>query len=383
MEKGLFVLSESDWSLHRKGILDQKRHEEKVKETVKENMSDLITDDSIIMSDGKKTIKIPMRSLDQYRFQYNYDNSQHVGQGKGNSKVGDKVANGSPQKSDEQGNGKGPGAGEEAGEDYFEAEVDVEQLQDLLFAELELPNLEKEKKKGFIMDQSFEFTDIRKKGIMGNIDKKRTILESMKRNHRQNTANNGIHIQEDDLRFKTWEEKEKPDTNAVIIAMMDTSGSMGIWEKYMSRTFFFWAVRFLRKKYKNVDIRFLAHHTEAKEVTEDEFFTKGESGGTICSSVYRLANEIIDNEYPPNEYNIYTFHFSDGDNLTSDNKRCEKLVNALIEKSSLVGYGEVNQYNRHSTLMPVYKNITNQKCRISVMKSKDDILKTLKTFFTK
>ena len=67
----------------------------------------------------------------------------------------------------------------------------------------------------------------------------------------------------------------------------------------MARSFFFWMTRFLRTKYETVEIEFIAHHTEAKVVTEEEFFSKGESGGTICSSAYRKALELIDQKYDP------------------------------------------------------------------------------------
>src|SRR5690348_7374851 len=133
---------------------------------------------------------------------------------------------------------------------------------------------------------------------------------------------------------------------------------MGTFEKYIARSFFFWMNRFLRKKYENVEIVFIAHHTEAKEVTEEEFFSKGESGGTICSSAYLKAIEIIDKRYPPASYNIYPFHFSDGDNLTSDNERCVKLIQQLLKRCNQFGYGEVNQYNRSSTLMSAYRLIS-------------------------
>lgn len=156
----------------------------------------------------------------------------------------------------------------------------------------------KQKDQHEITTQDIRFNDVRKKGLMGNIDKKRTILEAIKRNAlRGHRRPKGISV--DDLRFKTWEEIVIPHSNAVVLAMMDTSGSMGIFEKYIARSFFFWMVRFLRTKYEKVEIVFIAHHTEAKEVSEDHFFTKGESGGTICSSAYRLALEIIDKRYPP------------------------------------------------------------------------------------
>jgi hypothetical protein len=380
MDKNSNILSESDWSLHRKGKMDQERHLEKIKKAVKENLSDLVSEESIVMNDGKGKVKIPVRSLEQYRFRYNFGKQEQVGQGDGTAKPGDKLGNaGNPQ----QGPGQGEGAGEDPGVDYVEAEVSLEEIQDMIFSELELPNLEENKKQDQIQSTHYEFTDIRKKGIMGNIDKKRTILESMKRNFRNNTQSNRLQIHPDDLRFKTWNDKQEPSTNAVVIAMMDTSGSMGLWEKYVARTFFFWTVRFLRTKYKNVEIRFIAHHTEAKEVDEESFFTRGESGGTICSSAYRKALEIIDQDYPPESYNIYAFHFSDGDNLTSDNERCVKLIEELLSKINFFGYGEANQYNRHTTLMSAYKKLEHPKFDFSVIKQKSEILSALKQFFKK
>lgn len=158
---------------------------------------------------------------------------------------------------------------------------------------------------------------------------------------------------------------------------------MGVFEKYVARSFFFWMLRFLRTKYEKVEIAFIAHHTEAKEVTEDAFFSKGESGGTICSSAYRKALEIIDARYPVNQYNIYPFHFSDGDNLTSDNERCVKLVKELMERSNMFGYGEVNQYNRHSTLMSAYRHIKDPKFMYSIIREKGEVYKALKQFFGK
>jgi sporulation protein YhbH len=378
MTEPLFIVSKEDWSLHRKGYQDQTRHQEKVKEAIKQNLPDLVTDESIVMSNGKQVVKVPIKSLDEYRFRYNFSKGKHVGQGDGDSQVGD-VLGTDPQPA--QGPGKGEGAGDQAGEDYYEAEVSMEELQAMLFSELELPNLQKKDKRNMTTTEVI-FNDIRKKGIMSNIDKKRTILENMRRNSKSNSP--GIHhISPDDLRFKTWEEIEKPHSNALIIAMMDTSGSMGSFEKYIARSFFFWMTRFLRTKYENVEIVFIAHHTEAKEVTEEEFFTKGESGGTICSSAYQAAIDIIDKRYPPSQFNIYPFHFSDGDNLTSDNERCVKLITQLMERSNMFGYGEVNQYNRSSTLMSAFRHIHDPKFLHYVIREKGEVYKALKTFFTK
>ncbi|MDC3417674.1 sporulation protein YhbH [Aquibacillus salsiterrae] len=373
-----FVISEEDWSLHRKGYDDQKRHQDKVQDVLKKKLPDLVSEENIIMSRGKDVVRIPIRSLDEYKIRYSQDKNKHAGQGNGNSDIGDVVAkDGTPQK----GPGKGSGAGDQAGEDYYEAEVSFEELEEAFFNELELPNL-KEKEKDNIVTTDIEFRDIRKKGLIGNIDKKRTMLEAFKRNAMAGKAQFNP-IYPDDLRFKTWDEIQKPESKAVVLAMMDTSGSMGQWEKYMARSFFFWMTRFLRSKYETVEIEFIAHHTEAKVVDEESFFTKGESGGTICSSAYRKALELIEKKYSPDRFNIYPFHFSDGDNLTSDNRRCVALIKELVEVSSMFGYGEVNQFNRHSTLMQVFRQIEDPRLNYYVLRKQADVFYAMKKFFNK
>ncbi len=378
-QKDHFVISQENWSLHRKGHQDQQRHMDKVKEAIQDNMPDLISEENIIMSNGREVIKIPIRSLDEYKIRYNYDQSKHVGQGNGDSEVGDVIARGSGN--EKNGSGQGKKAGDQAGQDYYEAEITISEIENVLFKEMELPNL-KQKELADSTIEKIEFNDIRKKGLMGNIDKKRTILTAIKRN-----ATNGeatiTPIHNEDLRFKTWNEVIKPDSKAVVLAMMDTSGSMGTFEKYIARSFFFWMTKFLRTKYETVEIEFIAHHTEAKIVTEEEFFSKGESGGTKCSSAYQVALDVIEHKYNPSRYNIYAFHFSDGENMTSDNEKCMKLINELMMVSSMFGYGEVNEHSRYSTLMASYKKISNPKFRHYVLKEKRHVYEALKSFFQK
>ena len=89
MTKSLFTVSQEDWSLHRKGYQDQARHQQKVREAIKQNLPDLVSEENIVMSDGKQVIKVPIRSLDEFRFVYNFNKNKHVGQGDGDSQVGD------------------------------------------------------------------------------------------------------------------------------------------------------------------------------------------------------------------------------------------------------------------------------------------------------
>ncbi|SFG50643.1 hypothetical protein SAMN05660649_01869 [Desulfotomaculum arcticum] len=372
---GKYTVSREDWSLHRKGEIDRERHREKVREAIKKNLADVVSEESIILSDGRKVVKVPIRSLEEYHFRFDTGKNKHTGQGEGGTKEGDLL--GSEQK---KGAGKGQGAGEEPGVDYYEAEVTIEELAQLIFEDLGLPNLQ-QKRKPELASEALEFKDVRKKGLTSNIDRKRTIIEAIKRNALK--GKKGFEsISRDDLRFKTWDLTFKYESSAVVLAMMDTSGSMGPYEKYIARSFFFWMVRFLRTKYQNVKIVFLAHHVEAKETTEEEFFTKGASGGTRCSSVYKLGLDIIEQRYNPQDYNIYAFHFSDGDNLSSDNDKCIKYVSELLKVCNLVGYGEIEgPYYISSTLRSAFKKINDPKFTCVGIKDKVDVYPALKKFF--
>lgn len=373
------TLSRTDWSLHRKGAIDQARHKQKVKEALRQNLADVVSEQSIITSDGKKVVRVPIRTLDEYKFRFDAGNPGGVGSGDGKTKVGDVL-----ERYDQgQGAGRGPGAGSDPGVDYYEAEVSIDELAELVFEDLGLPNLAP-KRLQELESEEVRFTDIRRTGPFSNLDKRRTIRENIKRNAMQGSPRFGG-IKNDDLRFKTWERSIRRDSNAVVLAMMDVSGSMGTFEKYISRAFYFWMVSFLRSKYDRVEIVFVAHHTEAKEVTEEEFFTRGESGGTKASSAYQLALEIIDGRYPPDSWNIYPFHFSDGDNWPSDNEVCRRLVEALLTRSNLLGYGEIRQgrYNYQSTLMHAFDRIEDPKFLRVTISDKSEVYPALRTFFAR
>ena len=370
------TISQHDWSLHRKGAIDQERHKAKIREAVKKNLKEIVSEESIILSDGKKIFKVPIRSLEEYRFRYDPGRQQHAGEGDGDSEVGDVIAT-DPR----PGKGQRGEAGEEPGVDYYEAEVTLDELAELIFEDLGLPFLE-EKKQVEMETESVRFNDIRKVGPFANLDKKRTILENIKRNAAKGDPH--FHgIRNEDLRFKTWEPTVRYQSNAVVLAMMDVSGSMGEFEKYIARSFYFWMVRFLRTKYNNVKIVFISHHTEAKEVTEEEFFTHGESGGTQVSSAYELALRIIEERYNPDDWNIYPFHFSDGDNLPWDNERCVNLVNQLMEMCNIFGYGEIREghYRSPSTLMSAYGKIDDRKFISVTIADKTEVYPALRKFF--
>src|SRR5205814_6324652 len=183
-------------------------------------------------------------------------------------------------------------------------------------------------------------------GIRVRLDKRRTVRERVKRKRASRHAHAEAALEapaevalgaarerypyhEDDLVYRHMVTDVKRESNAVVMCIMDTSGSMDTMKKYLARSFFFLLYRFLWTRYQNVEIVFIAHHTEAREVTEEEFFHKGESGGTFISSGYLKALEIINERYHPALWNVYVFHCSDGDNFESDNESALKAANEL------------------------------------------------------
>lgn len=368
-------LSRQDWSLHRKGPADQERHNQKVKEAIKGDLQHIISDEAIITSDGKKIVKVPIRGLDLPRFRFNTGGNQGIGQGEG------KDGNGQGQ----QGPGKGRQAGDQPGIDYYEAEITIDELAEMLFEDFQLPNLQP-KTSEKLTEETYRFNEISKKGLMPNLDKKRTIIQNLRRNAMGGERHPTFHgVRDDDMRYRIWTPDIQKHTNAVIIAMRDVSGSMGEFEKYITRTFYFWMERFLRTKYKEVDIRFLTHHTEAREVDEEKFFKLGESGGTKVSSAYQLALDIMKKDYDPSAWNVYPFHFSDGDNWGDvDNRKCVELVTQILERSNLFGYGEIREgaIRSSSTLMNAFQSITDNRFTPVLITDKKDVYLALKKFFS-
>lgn len=381
-------VNQQDWGLHRKGTADQERHLEKIKDALRKNLADIVSEENIISNQGDKTVKIPVKVMDDYHFRHGDPpaGEEHIGQGSGQSnngkgvQPGDKV--GRRNKPGQRGAGGGA-AGGEPGEDYYEAEVEIADLAALIFEDLGLPRLKPVANK-LIVSSDIEFSSITRKGPMSNLDKRRSLKENIKRmaiTHQPVGSNWNT----EDLRFRTWEPKEKTESNAVVLALMDVSGSMGPNEKYIARSFFFWMVNFLRTKYNRVSIRFIAHHATAREVTEEEFFHKGESGGTMASSAYQLAYEILQ-EYSPSSWNSYVFHFSDGDNFSIDNQDCLAWARRLKERCNQVGYGQISQPaigSYQTTLYSVFEPLVGENFLRQYVADKRAVWPALHNFFHK
>lgn len=373
------------WGMRKRGKRDSARHSKRVKKAIKDNLRDLISDASIISSDGKKKIKIPIRYLDNYRFKHDENkNKEGVGQGNKGNDPGDAIAH------DGTGQGKGSGdkAGDGEGEELYEEEITIAELVDMMLEDLGLPWLEKKESMVEIETENIKFTDISEVGPLSNVDKKKTVFENFRRNAKM--GNPAIHnIRPEDLRYKVWEMEIEYHSNAAVYFLMDRSGSMDDDKKYIAKSFFFWLAHFCRTKYNNVELIFIAHDTTAKIVPEKDFFRITNSGGTMCSSAYELALKDIEENHPPNMWNNYVFAFSDGDNWPSDNEKCMGIVRDLLEVCTAVGYGEIDTYSFYdysgmfswSTLHEEFKkHIDHPHFLTASIQKKDDIYACLRQF---
>ncbi len=398
---------------------DRLRHRQKVRESIRENIADIIAEESIIGKDKDRVIKVPLRGIKEYRFVYG-DNSGGAAQGAGNSKPGQLVG-----KTGKEGPGKGDEAGDRPGVDYYETDVTLEELIEIMFEDLELPNLERRALREIQSDYSSKRKGYRHVGIRVRLDKRRTAKQRVMRMLAAQRRANGKIVEalpeeeepeefedtidapeivalqtpdqtvvrkkrfpfhQDDLRYKHIEIDTREESNAAVICIMDTSGSMDTMKKYLARSFFFLLYQFISTRYRNVEIVFIAHHTEANEVTEEEFFHKGESGGTLISSGYLKALEIIRERYHPSLWNVYAFHCSDGDNFDSDNPTALKAGEELAEICNLFGYGEIKPLGSRyyeSSMLIVFRRNQAPNFHTVLIERKEDIWPSFKAFLAK
>jgi sporulation protein YhbH len=194
-------------------------------------------------------------------------------------------------------------------------------------------------------------------------------------------------FREEDLRYHRIKDQLRPQSNAVVMCLMDNSGSMYQNKKYLARSFFFLLYQFVRYRYVNVELVFINHTTTAHEVSEDDFFHRGESGGTYISSAYEKALEIIHERYSPEIWNIYAFHCSDGDNWHEDIPKSIARAQELCTLCNLFGYGEISlkvgSYYSSSSMLDKFKgSITADNFVAVTIDSKDDIWPAFKKLLT-
>ncbi|MCC6283778.1 MAG: DUF444 family protein [Phycisphaerales bacterium] len=357
---------------------DHQRFRQIVRGKIRKDLRKFLSRGDIIGREGRRFVSIPIHDIDIPTFRYG-DNSGGVGMGEGD---------------EGQGSGQGPGQGGEAeGKHVLEVDVTMEELADILAEELELPRI-KPRGQHKITTIKDKYTGIRPEGPAALRHFKRTYREALKRQMMLGTYDPDdpmiVPIKRD-LRFRSWNEVKKPQSNAAIIYMMDVSGSMGEEQKEIVRLEAFWIDTWLRRNYEGIDSRYIVHDVRAAEVDKKTFFSIREDGGTRISSAYVLARDLLKQHYSRDEWNVYLFHFSDGDNSSeADNRDCVKVIDReLLPNCNMFGYCQVASAYGSGNFINVLReafpggapDADGPRVIVSKVNDRADIHDSLRTFF--
>ena len=355
---------------------DHQRFRKIVRGKIRKDLRKFLTRGELIGREGKSHISIPVSGIETPHFRYGDNNDAGVGKGEG--QPGDTVEG-------EGGEGQG---GTEAGNHILEVDVSLDELADILGEELKLPRI-KPKGKHRITSEKDRYSGIRSAGPESLRHFRRTFHRALRRQIMSGLYNPDaprILFEPRDKVYRSWKTVLKPQSNAVIIYMMDVSGSMGDEQKELVRLKAFWIDAWLRRNYQGIESRYIVHDVRAAEVDRETFFRIREDGGTRISSAFRLGRDLIDNHYAPSEWNIYLFHFSDGDNSSESDSRecCSMLKDYLLERVNMFGYCQVaSAYGSGNFINVIHEHLSDEEAVITTrVNTKDDIYDSIKGFFS-
>lgn len=353
---------------------DLNRFRQIVRGKIKQNLRKYMTQSELIGRVGKNLVSIPIPQIEIPSFRYG-ENDEGVGQGDGDG--------GTPVDGEEGGQSQ---AGDAAGKHLLEVEVSLEELADILGEELELPKIQP-KDGGHVTDERSRYNSVRRTGPDSLLHFRRTYRRALRRQIASGMYDPVrpiiIPVREDRV-FRAGNPMPTPQSNAVIFYLMDVSGSMGDEQKEIVRTEAFWIDTWLRRHYPNVETHYIVHDAVAREVDQETFFRLKESGGTKISSAYELLDRMISDAYDPSLWNVYPFHFSDGDNWGSgDTERCVSLLSSrLLDVANQFCYGQVESpYGSGQFLKDLTEHFgDDERLVTSNITSKDKILDSIRDF---
>ncbi|PCI34270.1 MAG: hypothetical protein COB54_00280 [Alphaproteobacteria bacterium] len=382
-----------------KSLSNRQRFLDRAKKQIKRAVDDALKNRKISNTDGGERIKIPTEGLHEPHFlgDMRKGNRDRVLPGNRDFMPGDKIKRPPPQGA---GQGGREGAEDGEGEDSFQFTLTRDEFLDIFFEDMALPDFIKKSIKEEVIHE-YQRAGYKKQGSPSNLNLKLTMRNSLARRlclHRprdeeiaeledQITALRqktplspkisqqlGVlletletkkrkrrvvpYIDPLDVRYSSFTQVEKPNTQAVMFCLMDVSGSMGEIHKELAKRFFMLLHLFLNRQYNKVDVVFIRHTHLASEVDEETFFHSRETGGTIVSTALEIMQQVIKDRYPPDDWNIYAAQASDGDNLNSDNAHCQQLLTEeLLPKCQYFAYVEV--WDSHEAEMfPDASNVT-------------------------
>lgn len=353
-----------DWSFYRQGERDQARHLERIRRAIRERLPELIAEEIIQSGSPGAELRLTIQSLVEDSFRYDNDETAFVAE----RSFAERLPG-----------GHGCEAGTLPGEEWFETALRREELADILWEELELGPLRPISHGPLLFGHSAPW-DVAARGSLTLWDRRKSLLQSVRRQARSGVPAPLPALTAEDLRFRTWRHTPEPVGQAVVIAIRDVSGSMGALKKHLTRTFFFWALTLLRRLYPEVVTEFICHHTTARIVDEEAFFQLGESGGTKVSSAYELCRQLLSGRYRREAWNSFVIHFSDGDNWGErDNQLAESLLReSILPQVERFQYVEVREGSRRSPLYRLFEGIAGERLVLSHVAGLPDLLPALR-----
>ena len=373
------IAAETPWyELFSRGARDWLRHNQKVRSAVKESLPELLAGADLISRPGNRTVLVPVKLLEHSRFRL-LDPQTQQGAGQGKGQPGDVL-----QPAREEGDSQGRAGGTGNGEIKFVVELKIDEIVDWLWEELKLPDL-KPKRAATLDEPDYVREGWDKRGARSRLDRRRTLKEAAKRHAVQDDA---VAIINDDLRFRQLHRRAMPATNAAVIFALDVSGSMDEAQRRLAKQFFFFALHGIRRQYAKVETLFLAHAAQAWEFDESQFFQASSSGGTVSSSVARLALDVLQHRYDPSRYNGYFFYASDGENAAEDRDAARGALGELAGLVSYAGYvetgGGATFRPRETQLAELFGELKAKGHPVGVSRlgSQDDVWRAIREFFT-
>lgn len=361
-----------------KSLPNRQRLLRRLKTQVRKAVAQSISGRRVSEIDAEQSVPVPVDGIGEPAFRKGSSGTREV-IWPGNPKLikGDRIPR--------QGEGEGEGQGRQAsdsgeGEDSFTFSLSREEFLDIFFEDLELPDMVKRRLMQSVADVPSR-AGFSVSGGPQSLDVVRTMRNSMARRLALSRPKEQeveeieaklaeaeaagdkealARLEEDyaklkrrrkaipwvdpvDVRYRRYEPRPVPVAQAVMFCLMDVSGSMNEHMKDLAKRFFMLLYLFLQRRYESVDIVFIRHTHEAKEVDEDTFFTSRETGGTLVSSALEAASRIIVERYPVESWNIYLAQASDGDNMSTDRDRVlSAMTTSLLPACQYFAYLEVS-----------------------------------------
>ena len=372
------IAAETPWyELFSRGERDWLRHNQKVQEAVKDSLPDLLAGADVITRPNDRSVLVPVRMLEHARFRL-ADPQTHSGAGQGRGEAGEVLR---PARVPPEGGAEGPG-GSEDGEFKFVLELKIDDILDWLWEDLKLPEL-KPKHGASVNEPDFVREGWDKRGARSRLDRRRTVKEAVKRRAVQERP---VPFSNEDLRFRQLVRRTTPALNAVVMFVLDASGSMEEAQRKLAKMFFFFALHGIRRQYAKVETVFIAHTVEAWEFPEEQFFQVSGGGGTHASSAFRMCADILKSRYDPSRYNAYLFYASDGENAWEDRHAAAEALAEVAAALNYAGYIEIAANGVRMTqteISALFADLRRRGLAAAALpvRAQDDVWRAIRRFF--